>query len=322
MKKIVSLFLAVCMVAGMAGVGAVDVRAVGEDVTAAFTDPAFRAAVQEIIGKDVILDTDVADIVSLDVSGEPNRQGDIKSLAGLEHFIGLHYLNCRSNKLIALPALPSDLQTLQCGWNLLSTLPTLPSALKAIYCNQNSLTLLPALPSTLLDLICSGNSLRSLPTLPSALVTLQCDWNQLSMLPALPNSLNYLDCERNELLSLPTLPSSLEFLWCDFNRLTSMPALPSSLKVLWCSWNNLRSLDITGTQLRNLDCTNNLMKDESAVIGFTGEWSGYLEGGKNSDLEQYYFSPQKFWAAFPPWLQWLLRYLFFGWFWMELGHKK
>jgi len=317
MKKAFSHALAVVL-AALLLCGAVPLMAGAADeidITDKFTDPAFRAAVQEIIGKDEILDTDVAGIEALDVNSK-----SIRSLAGLEYFVGLTHLYCHGNQLTSLPALPSGLNSLDCSSNPLRSLPALPSSLRTLICGHSRLSALPALPAALINLECSHSSLTALPELPSGLERLLCHYNELT--------------------SLPALSPALEFLWCASNRLTSLPALPSGLTALWCEYNQLTSLDLTGLQLRSLDCTHNNMKDESAVIGFTGTWSTTeWTGGKSTDGDEFYFAPQNFWldwpdwaqrillffvrpdisflSTWPPFLQWILEYILFGWLWMR-----
>jgi len=265
----------------------------GIDITAAFTDPAFRAAVQALIGKDVILDTDVAGITELDVSGDVYDGGSIKSLAGLEYFTALEFLSCSHNQITELPDLPSSLEKLWCWDNQLTTLPVLPSSLR--------------------ELVCGGNQLAALPTLPLGLEDLTCHDNQLTVLPELPANLRYLLCHSNQLTSLPALPSNLITVWCHDNLLSTLPALPMGLKNLLCSDNQLTSLDLTGLQLEELWCFNNNMASKSAVKGFTGAWWAIDRDGN----AKYVFYPQRFWYAWPPFLQWILQYLLFGWLWMN-----
>jgi len=343
MKRALAVLLACLLLCGAVAftAGAAD----GVDITNKFTDPAFKAAVQEIIGKDMILDTDVAGIRELVVNGhsfhDPSftweNLGKIKNLAGLEYFTslrllgcsfnqitllptlpsGLEALWCEGNQLTALPALPSGIKELICANNKLSALPSLPTALEALSCWENRLTMLPALPSGLNSLDCSQNSLTSLPALPSGLTWLNCNYNQLVSLPRLPSDLELLYCRRNRLISLPELPSNLRELRCSDNELTLLPTLPLGLQNFMCENNQLTGIDVTGLQLEEvLWVHNNYLSDKSAVIGFTGEWDG----------EYFIFDPQHglgmpkpppFYSTWPPALQWILEYILFGWLWMR-----
>jgi len=297
-------------------------NAEGIDITDKFTDPAFRAAVQELVGKDVILDTDVAGIWGLDVCGrdsanpDPRAVGAIKSLAGLEYFIALEYFVCDCNQISVLPDLPAGLKWLYCGINQLTSLPALPSGLVMLDCNDNQMIALPELPDGLLYLWCKNNRLSELPELPSSLVYLWCGDNQLSALPALPSGLEILYCEGNQLTSLPALPPGLRELWCHYNQLTSLDVTGLPLTYLVCNNNHLTELDVTGLQLENLDCRMNSIRDESVVKGFAGTWGATDANG----TVVYQFYPQSsthFWSAWPPFMQWILEYVFFGWLWMR-----
>ena len=297
MKTSFSRALAVLLAAALlCGAAPLMAGAEGIDITDKFTDPAFRAAVQEIIGKDVILDTDVAGMTELDVSGVFifdffGPFGDISSLAGLEHFTALKYLNCELNQLTTLPALPSELDTLECSFNDLTSLPVLPSTLETLHCYSNKLTALPALPSSLEEI--------------------SCDNNRLTALPALPSSLGFLSCSSNQLSELPALPSGLEVLVCFGNQLTVLPALPSSLTRLWCNMNQLTSLDLTGLQLKSLICDHNNMKNISALKGYTGSDGTLIFYPQNVPQD-----PAPFYSIWPSWAQWFLEYILFGWLWM------
>jgi hypothetical protein len=246
-KKAIAVLLAMLMLCGIAPLmtGAAD----GIDITDKFTDPAFKAAVQEIIGKDVILNTDVAGIWGLDVSGTWYAQGAITSLEGLECFIDLAWLGCSDNQLAILPALPSGLITLVCAGNSLTALPELPSSLRGLYCWSNQLSTLPALPSGLDILACSTNKLTSLPELPPSLTTLSCWDNDLTALPRLPAGLTYLDCSHNQLTSVDVTGLNLAIFWCDNNNMASMSALkglngnigsfsfyPQNTVFFWSAW--------------------------------------------------------------------------------------
>ncbi|MCL1808931.1 MAG: dockerin type I domain-containing protein [Clostridiales bacterium] len=192
------------------------------DITADFTDPNFRAAVREFLGKganEPIFDIDVSWLTWLSVS---NR--GITSLAGLEHFTSLTELYCTSNQLKELPMLPSGLVVLLCYYNQLDELPALPLGLEYLDCDGNLLTELPALPENLYGLDCSNNSLQVLPTLPLGVT--------------------YLRCVNNHLTELPTLPSGLMRLLCDDNMLTRIDLTGlSSLSELWCFNNHMASPD-------------------------------------------------------------------------------
>ena len=257
-KPIARVFAALLAVLLLCGVLPLMVNAAGPvDITDKFTDPAFRAAVQELIGKEVILDTDVAGITELQTPGGLMIPGSIKSLAGLEYFTSLKSLVCISNPITALPTLPASIEKLW-FWD-----------------------------------------------------------THLSVLSALPSGLKELICLHNQLTSLPALPSNLEHLNCSENQLASLPALPSTLTVLYCASNRLASIDVTGLSLKLFDCRYNDMTSASDVIGFIGIWNS----------EDYHFYPQNstttpiptyFWSDWSPTMQFILKYILFGWLWMRL----
>jgi len=187
MKKLFAIVLAAVLLCLALPVMA---SAAPVDITAEFTDPAFRAEVYKAIGKTApapIYDTDVAEITELWFDHRKiigpiliSPRGNIKNLAGLEFFTGLEFLDCSSQKLTSLPKLPAGLQHLNCSDNQLTSLPKLPDSLQLFYCNINKLTSLPELPDSLEVIRCMHNQLTSLPALPSALRELSCAYNQLS----------------------------------------------------------------------------------------------------------------------------------------------
>ena len=260
---LVMLAAALLCVGGIIGANA------AADITDQFTDENFKAAVYEAIEKEApepILDTDVAEVVSLYVGYR-----NIESLNGLVHFTSLKGLYCYSNKLTALPALPSSLEALNCEDNLLTALPSLPSGLKYLTCSLNKLTALPALPDGLLSLNCSNSEegkgdFFSVPD-PE-------NYNQFASLPTMPASLESLNVNNLQFASLPALPASLQLLYCESNKLTALPALPAGLQYLYCQNNKLTGLNVTGLSLERLNCSYNDIPYKSAVVGFTGTWNG------------------------------------------------
>ena len=102
-----------------------------------------------------------------------------------------------------------------------------------INCASNELTELPAIPSTLQILYCQNNQLTALPALPSTLQRLDCENNQLTVLPALPSTLQELYCYNNQLTVLPALPPTLQILYCQNNYLTEEPKVPEGCELLF-----------------------------------------------------------------------------------------
>jgi uncharacterized repeat protein (TIGR01451 family) len=166
-------------------------------------------------------------------------------------------LNCDNNLLITLPVLPTTLVSLSCNINHLTALPGLPASLSSLECYENQISSLPVLPASLQSLTCSSNHLTGLPILPGALQTLKCYADSLYALPALPSSLTYLDCNNNTFATLPSLPVSLSFLNCSSDHLPTLPTLPGSLITLLCGGNNCTSLPTLPGFLQTLDCGSN-----------------------------------------------------------------
>jgi len=168
----------------------------------------------------------------------------IMSLAGLEYFTSLKWLNCSSNGINFAP-FPSSLKYLDIS--------------SALYSDGPFVDMLP-LPDSLTYLDCSGNSMLRMSTLPATLQYLFCENDGLYGLPSLPNSLIYLDCTSQydititsgprSLGQLPTLPSGLRYLYCGSNTLNSFPPLPASLRHLDCT--DQGNFDINGNYIPTL----------------------------------------------------------------------
>jgi len=220
MKKLFKRTLATLLAAMLIfGTGTISSNAADIDITEAFTDANFRAAVYWKIGKfapEPIYDTDVAGITDLEVGGR-----GIQSLTGLEYFTNLTDLGCSGNQLSSLSTLPSGLKVLYCSGNQLSSLPTLPSGLEVLYCGYNPLEELPALPSDLKELGCAATQLTTLPSLPSGLKSLTCSDNQLTSLDLTGLPLQWLHCSYNNLTTLDVTSLSLEHLDCSYNHMIS-----------------------------------------------------------------------------------------------------
>ena len=248
----------------------IEVKVFGDDVDISndFTDPNFRAAVYDIIGKDQsepIYSSDVSGITYLNVSDK-----HIASLDGIEYFVNMTMLSCNRNQLTELPTLPAMLNWLDCSFNQITVLPELPFDLTYLFCYNNYLTELPALPSNLTQLDCYSNQLIELPELPLGLNILYCSSNQLTELPELPTTLETLDCSNNPISSLPSLPEGLRILGCAFmslndlystGLLSSLPELPSTLKVLDFNDNLISELPRLPEGLEELRCESNLLTE-------------------------------------------------------------
>ncbi len=219
-------------------------------------DPNFAAAIRQqcpnCINSNNNLTPSAASLQTLIVNSQY-----IDSLDGIGGFTSLRRLECGSNRLTTLPALPSTLEQLICPSNQLTILPTLPNRLKVLHCFDNLLDSLPAMPDSLDILYCYENRLTNLPALPNRLINLRVQNNLLNSLPALPDSLLYLNCSNNLFDSLPTMPDSLIWLYCGNNRLTTLPILSTVLQDLNCANNQISILPDLPVDLRILDISGN-----------------------------------------------------------------
>lgn len=147
-------------------------------------------------------------------------------------------LDLSDMKLLELPPIPLNCQSLDCRGNKLTQLPKLPNCTKLV-CYKNKLTSLPELPNCTM-LICYYNQLTHLPDLPQC-QTITCHHNNLVAIPELPNC-KQLQCYFNQLTHLPNLPKC-ESLMCNHNKLVTLPRL-LKCRVLYCYNNNLITLPI------------------------------------------------------------------------------
>ncbi|MDR0532084.1 MAG: hypothetical protein LBG83_08480 [Oscillospiraceae bacterium] len=245
MKKTIAVFLAAGLLCGMAAVGA---GAAPYDISSAFTDENFRAAIYEELGlppEAPITQEDCEEIQMLDAS-----EREIKSLEGIEYLINLTNLWVNDNQLTKLD---------------LSKNP----ALTYLCCDNNQLTSLNVKKNPQLD-------------------CLECDSNQLTALNVTGNKkLRALSCYNNQIRSL-NLRHNPELTW------------------LYCGWNSWRLLDVSkNPKLEELDNRAN-----GAVYGWDfRNYLGYSGSG----------AP---WMERPVWLQWIYRYLLFGWVWMPFSLSR
>jgi len=323
MKKVLSVLLALAMVTGIGVCGAVTASA-ATDITAKFTDPAFRAAVYEHIGKTApapILDTDVAGIKELKISGK-----GIQSLAGLGDFTSLIWLLCDDNQLVSLPALPPSLATIDCSSNELTSLPALPPNLGYLNCNQNQLTVLPALPNGLEGLFCGDNRLTSLPALPATLTRLHCYINQLTSLNVTGLQLLQLMCFYN---LLPDKSAVIGFtgVWdeVDFRFGTQYPltdktalnALIAQAKAITkgnytdASWNALQTAIATAQSFADYLGSDQATVD-AQVTALQNAMNGLRENAPSTPANTI---PGTSYEATI--INWILYIVFFGWLWMR-----
>ena len=174
------------------------------DISDDFTDPVFLQFVWEWLGNTgtpgYFTQKDITDKIASGDDALWVRDMGIKSLNGIEHFIGLKTLHCPGNKLKELPA-------------------QLPESLEVLYCRDNEIAALPELPPNIIQLRCDNNKLSALPKLPSGLSQLSCFGNIISELPSCLCPL-HIRCSGNKLKTL--IPPALISLYCGDNNLTDL----------------------------------------------------------------------------------------------------
>ena len=263
------------------------------DVTDAFTDPNFRAAVQEVIGDPcgTIYEHKLAQLSGLYVSDR-----DIKSLAGIEYMINLRDLYCANNQLTLLPVLPTGLYLINCSNNLLESLDlSNNTALGYLNCRNNLLTSLNvAKKSNLWELDCRLNYLPGKAAITGLNESRTTVWFDPQHQPGDEEPIDIPDknfkwaliqqgVDKNDdgeiskaeamavedlwvngygIIDLTGIENFviLRYLFCYNNKLMSLTGLPSGLCYLDCSKNLLTTIDISNnTALEYLYCKNNLL---------------------------------------------------------------
>jgi Leucine-rich repeat (LRR) protein len=316
----------------------------GGNISGKFTDPAFRAAVYEALGKQAGASITAAECAKVD--HYINCSG-MKNLNGLEYFTSLEYLYLSKGQLESVDwsryqfkRLNLDGVTLQSidmsgNVNLLS--------LNILGCTFESLDISKCVNLEYLGI--SGCNLKSLDISSNTsldgltvrncgltsldvshninLTELYCEQNKLKTLDISKLSkLGDINCSDNLLTSLSTLHNPL--LWglvCERNRIKKLDITAlSNLSDLRCAGNRITALRLPKNNARkiSIDCSQNwlysLDADKTKVqslncAGNIMRSTKALKGvdGLGNNLT---FSPQRsFWFRF------LLRYLCFGWIW-------
>ncbi len=201
-------------------------------------------------------------VTLLDVAGE-----GIADLTGIEDFIALTGLNCRSNTLTNLDITNNtQLTILHCDSNTLTNLDiTNNTQLATLNCFDNALTSLDVTQNTLLVTLRTGNNnVTSIDVTQNSLLKIfSCYENAFTSLDVTQNLvLEDLDCIRNNLTTLDVSNNNqLINLDCYENNLTSLNITQNPLlEELFCSENQLTSLDLSqNTVLNELEAEfNNL----------------------------------------------------------------
>jgi len=210
----------------------------------------------------------------------------IISLEGIQFFISLQTLSCRSNQLTTMDVSHNTaLKSIFCPYNQLKSMDVSQNtALTRLICSDNQLTALDVSQNKLLTylncfnnqitsldvsrntelemLLCQHNQLTSLDVIHNRFLTyFDCGYNQLTSLDVSRNTaLTYLDCSRNQLKVLDVSQNrSLTKLHCSSTQLTSLDVSQNkALEILACQSNQLTSLDVSqNTALTDLNCSEN-----------------------------------------------------------------
>ena len=252
----------------------------GNEAYCTIPDPAFRAALDVVLGPQTWVNTNqialstVNVITDLDVSNK-----NINDLTGIQCFTALEYLNCFNNNLTGINLSQNTaLDYLNCNNNYLTNIDVSQNlALTALYCYFNQLTILNVSLNTGLDrLYCGSNQLTSLDVSQNiALMALHCAGNPLGInggiLDVSQNTaLTYLHCGSNQLTSLDVSQNiALTYLYCIDNQLTSLNVSQNTaLNTLNCGENQLTSLNVSiNTALTYLNCYYNQLNTLNIANG-------------------------------------------------------
>jgi hypothetical protein len=215
------------------------------NITNAFTDDVFRAAVQQIIGKQVIMNTDVAHIQHLNLHYSDNHPNNglrgllgpntprMENVNGIEHFTALSDLDVGGNNMASLNVSSNtNLRWLRAWGNELTSINlTNNRELRGINLDGNSLTTL---------------NLSQNPHLESVRVT----YNNLTALDLTGKPrLNYVVAYHNNIGSINVTGSPLlEELHIFHNALQSINLSNNAF---------LRRVDVGGNNISSLDVSNN-----------------------------------------------------------------
>ncbi len=205
-----------------------------------------------------------------------SRYGIIKSIAGIEAFTDIQYLNCYFNQIKDLDISKNiNLQTLYCDNNQLKDLDISKNInLQTLYCSDNQLKDLDVSKNiNLQNLSCGHNQLKELDISKNVnLQDLYCGYNPFTVLDVSKNiNLQNLSCGDNQLKDLDVSKNiNLQFLTCPYTQLKSLDVSKNiNLQTLWCVGNPLTNLDVSKninlqilncfhSQLTNLDVSKNI----------------------------------------------------------------
>ncbi len=193
---------------------------------------------------------DAEKIIILDIS-----HLDISSLAGIEGFINLTYLDCSFNKLTQIDISKNQLlESFDCSNNQITSLDLFQNLrLYAFNCSNNQLKSLDLVSKTLFGANCSNNLLNKITVVNCLkLNILTISKNQLAELNLVNNvDLAELRCENNMLKTIDLSKNlKLNFLNISNNLLSSLN-LCANLRLfkLTCTSNNIQTIQVPNQNL-------------------------------------------------------------------------
>ena len=215
-----------------------------------FPDDNFRTYIRENFDKNhdrILDDQEYRCVTVINCSGK-----SIADLTGIEYFVNLTTLYCRSNRLKSLDVSNNiALTDLRCNGNHLTSLDVSNNiALTILICHSNRLkSLIVRRNTALMTLDCSSNQLASLDVSKNVTLTsLKCSSNKLMALDVSNNTdLSMLECAQNNLISLDVSKNTaLTGLNCSSNQLTTLDLrMNKALTVLICYSNMIKTVDLT-----------------------------------------------------------------------------
>ena len=212
---------------------------------------------------DFVPTNNINTVTTLDVNNK-----SISDLTGIEAFIALTDLVCRSNQLVELDVSSNTALTrILCEGNQITNLNLgQNTALRILLASDNQLTTLDVSQNTALEsLTCSDNQLTGIDlTQNNSLITLSCFRNQISSLNLSQNTaLESLAAFRNELSDIDLSQNiDLTNLQLDNNQLTAL-AVPQNINIesLSVGSNLLTSIDLSQNEaLSVLTCSSNQLE--------------------------------------------------------------
>jgi Leucine-rich repeat (LRR) protein len=207
-----------------------------------------------------------------------------QDLTGIQDFVSLTYLDCRSNSLSSLDLSKNTaLVTLKCDRNRLTSLDISKNInLQTLDCNENKITNLDTSNNPLLDeVICYGNDLTKIDVSTNLMLKFfNCSYNELTDIDVTKNIfLEKLGIGSNKLTSIDISKNNLlDFLDISNNKFDNIDITNNlSLVTFGCALNNLTSLDFSKhLNLKILDCSSNQLSNLN------------LKNGNNSSFEVQY----------------------------------